>query len=614
MIASWGGLDGPIGEPDEVNDLFNDIITWDSAKEYFFVKNSPGACNAADINLDALCSQIAYVSMLRKDLFNTFFSNDGNYGHVGRPGLVLKPSYWKKEGVPSGEERVHFKQGWFIDSWPDYRFVNVYNSSDLTAIDRFRGLNYEASGYRTSINLQYLAQLDMIPEDVAHEAADVEPPTFCIGDSNPQYTSFQMRGDIDQQAFKEYYINVMNKSVGAFEGFTDGGKRGGGNSTGINVNFLQGFLDFDTFGLEPGLDALAELRTTYFKEKLFENSPNGPPFGNEVELDVFPWKTEPPKAERVYGENFTSHMIPFNAVGAVTLMHQGPKWSFATRPQPPHMSSQSTWSVDPEYYFLYMGFRVLFDGIVASLDLGTGPPEKLEVSNINGTNFAGAELVANIDAWANGKTRVSGTEVFSSWQDLYANETGPYFEVSMSQLPADAEGGMTYYRVNAVTDIVDAHSLQVAPGYGVWVSASSEAVEGIQITGSPGDDDLYGGPGDDRLVAFSATDRLTGGEGSDTFVVTESVRRAIIMDLEVSDVLVIEGCRQAENVSISSNFWPGVLPEPGTPIYEFRGGDNYTSVSLPGRPNLLQLWRVDPDSLLVEVDFDQPACHLSVKN
>merc|ERR1712190_309646 len=94
MIASWGGLDGPIGEPDEVNDLFNDIITWDSAKEYFFVKNSPGACNAADINLDALCSQIAYVSMLRKDLFNTFFSNDGNYGHVGRPGLVLKPSYW----------------------------------------------------------------------------------------------------------------------------------------------------------------------------------------------------------------------------------------------------------------------------------------------------------------------------------------------------------------------------------------------------------------------------------------------------------------------------------------------------------------------------------------
>lgn len=614
MMTAWGGLDGPLDDG-----LFKDTITWESAKEYMFVKDVSSGCDPNDINLDALCSEIAYISFTRKDLYNTYFSNDGNFGHSGRPAIVLKPSSWNSTATTG--ERVNFKQGWFIDSWPDYRFVSEPGAT-LTTVDRFNGLNYEPSGYRTNMSLAYMESIGMLDPAVSGQARSVDPPPYLSGNTptaNGSYFSYEAPlSEATLEAFIEYYGTQMNKTIGGFECFTDGGKKTNSScNTGKNINFFQGFVDFEAAGLNAGLQRLAEFRKAWFGQKLYSNAPNGPPLGNEVELDAYPWKTEPPREQRSKGDPFTAYMIPYTAVGAVALIHAGPKWTLSTRPQPPHISMHPLeWGVDPAYYYLYKGFNVLYDGLVSSLEPGAEKPEKLEVSHILGTDYAGAELEEHIDAWIRSPEGPKGSDVFNPWVDFYAEESGPQYKIYKVFLPRSAHGGSSYYRVEDVAKLMDARRLAVDAGYGVWASACDKAGP-VTLIGSPGDDDLYGGMDDDHISAFGATDRLTGGPGKDTFVVEASAEHVIVTDLQVGDALELEDCDSPSKVSITAKSWPGVLPPAGTPIYNFRGGDTYTVVGVMGRkrPDLVHLWRVQPSQIAVDMVRSgmRRVCQLTVK-
>jgi len=618
ITGTWGGLDGPVDDK-----LFVDTITWKSAQEYFFVKPVSGDCDPADINLDALCSEIAYTSMQRKDLFNTYFSNDGNYGHSGRPGLVLRPSSWNTSATEG--ERINLKQGWFIDSWPDYRFVSKDPAKVPTNEERFEGLNYEPSGYRTTVNYDYAEVSGMLdPAGLAKgEALKVTTPPYLVGPTEgPGGTSFfSYQAPMDTatlEAFVEYYSTQQNFTIGSFECFTDGGKVSDpACNSGRNVNFFQGFIDLGSAGMTHGLERLAEFRKAYFAQKLYKNSPNGAPFGNEVEIDAYPWKTEPAEEQRTYGETYTSYMLPYGAVGAVSLMHGGPIWSLSTRPQPPHISARPVeWGADPEYYYLVKGSQVLYDGIVANLPDGAAAPEKLEVSNIWGTDFGGEELEAHIDAWISRPEGSAASDVFNPWVDFYADESEPHYEVTDVFLPLlGTTSASSFYRVKNVAKRMDARKMRVEKGYGVWAHACEKATGGVTLIASPGDDDLYGGLGDDRLEAHGATDRLTGGPGSDVFVVSTDSKQVIVTDLQVTDVLELQDCDSTADVSMSAKYWPGVLPAAGTPIYAFRGGDTYISIDLPGRPELVQLWRVDQRQLEIKAvrRGRHRVCQLKVK-
>lgn len=214
---------------------------WETANSYIFVRQG-GIGDIDDINSDSAYSDIGYSSFMHNETFNTFFTNDG-LGNGGYSGVIYNKSAWDgSQGYPS--QPMVLMQGWMIDSWPDYRFIS--NKSLSENEQRYFGLQLP-SGYKTSINFEYLENDYLTPEQVSQGYAIPAPPYVVGNRDDGGYFSYKINAsELDEAAFVDYYRNTLNSSAGAFStveyvGVINEYKETGSNDV-INVNFFQGFI------------------------------------------------------------------------------------------------------------------------------------------------------------------------------------------------------------------------------------------------------------------------------------------------------------------------------------------------------------------------------------
>lgn len=580
---------------------------WETADSYIFVRQG-GIGEIDDINSDSAYSDIGYSSFMHNETFNTFFTNDG-LGNGGYSGVIYNKSAWDgSPGYPS--QPMVLMQGWMIDSWPDYRFIS--NKSLSKNEQRYFGLQ-SPSGYKTTINFEYLENDYLTPEQVRQGYATPAPP-YVVGNRDDEgYFSYKINAsELDEAAFVDYYRNTLNSSAGAFStveyvGAINEYKETGSNNV-INVNFFQGFIDFQNQSepIDEAFKKIVDMRQWYFRNKLWTNSQ--PPDGTDSEIDIAAYSME-------YGDDqsFVAKLVPYDAVAAVGLFHSGPKWTLATRPQPPHAAIRESWSVSPEYYSIYVPATYLQSNITSKLN-GI-EVDMVEVYNLVGTNLGLDELDDIIDTWSESPGR-QAEEVLSPWIDLYPENTIPGFEVVSADTflssPTNFPPQPSYLKVVISADSTESINLSSIPGsvisdFGVWVTYDSNPPKGSQnISGSLGSDDIYGGQGDDMLTAFSGTDRLTGGPGIDMFSIfpcdddclnnSGSASMAIITDLEEGETIQLSGGNmQSAKVTFKDQKWPGVMVNESMPAAAYQSG-GYTVILVDSRP-VAQVWRTSPSEL-----------------